>query len=204
VISERRGTTIRDTRSIARRLGVSAVTLFAQHGFDAVTVSDIAEHAGVTARTFFRYFPSKETVIVDIYDETNARLVELIEARGPEEPVLGAITEATVEWCARYGDLFTALARMGSASESLAAAVIGRTTVWEDHLAGALCSRFPDLAGEDAKVWACTTMAMLRLMQRNAFEEHISFAEAARDAFSRLGALTAGQSPPRSVSAARR
>lgn len=194
VISERRGTTIRDTRSIARQLAVSAITLFTEHGFDSVTVGEIATHAGVTARTFFRYFPSKETVVLDIFDQTNARLMELIEAGDTGDDVLAGITAAAVEWCERYGDLFTALVRIGDGSHSLNAAVLGRTTVWELHLAEALGHRFTDLDAGDSKVWAYTTMAMLRLMQRNAFEESISFTEAARGVFGRLGELTAGRS----------
>lgn len=45
------------------RLVESALTLFTEEGYAAVTVDDIAERSGVSARTFFRHFPDKEEVL---------------------------------------------------------------------------------------------------------------------------------------------
>jgi AcrR family transcriptional regulator len=45
------------------RLVESALTLFTEQGYAAVTVDDIAERSGVSARTFFRHFPDKEEVL---------------------------------------------------------------------------------------------------------------------------------------------
>lgn len=43
----------------------AAMNLFGRHGFDATTIDEIATAAGVGRRTFFRYFPTKEDVVLD-------------------------------------------------------------------------------------------------------------------------------------------
>ncbi|MFI7470161.1 TetR/AcrR family transcriptional regulator [Nonomuraea sp. NPDC049646] len=46
------------------RLVMAAVDLFTEHGYDATTVAQIAERAGVTKSTFFRHFPDKRELLV--------------------------------------------------------------------------------------------------------------------------------------------
>jgi AcrR family transcriptional regulator len=45
------------------RLEQAALTLYGERGFDATTVAEIAERAGLTKRTFFRYFADKREVL---------------------------------------------------------------------------------------------------------------------------------------------
>jgi AcrR family transcriptional regulator len=56
------------------RLVVAAVDLFTEQGYDATTVAEIAERAGVTKSTFFRYFPDKRELLV-AGQETLSRLL---------------------------------------------------------------------------------------------------------------------------------
>jgi AcrR family transcriptional regulator len=53
---------------------VAAVDLFTEQGYDATTVAQIAERAGVTKSTFFRYFPDKRELLV-AGQETLSRLL---------------------------------------------------------------------------------------------------------------------------------
>ncbi|MGV9800600.1 TetR family transcriptional regulator [Mycobacterium sp. NPDC003449] len=69
-----------------------ALRLFAEKGYDATTVDDIAAAAGVSHMTFFRYFPRKEEVVE--YDEYDPMIEELIAGRPAEEPPLTAIHRA--------------------------------------------------------------------------------------------------------------
>jgi AcrR family transcriptional regulator len=56
------------------RLVVAAVDLFTEQGYDATTVAQIAERAGVTKSTLFRYFPDKREILV-AGQETLSRLL---------------------------------------------------------------------------------------------------------------------------------
>jgi len=67
------------------RLIVAAVDLFTEQGYDATTVAQIAERAGVTNSTFFRHFPDKREVLV-AGQETLSRLL----AEGIAEAPAGA------------------------------------------------------------------------------------------------------------------
>ncbi len=60
-----KGPSLRDKHKsqTARALRAAALKLFATQGYDATTTEEIAEKAGVSARTFFRYFPTKESLL---------------------------------------------------------------------------------------------------------------------------------------------
>ncbi len=66
------------------RLVVAAVDLFSEQGYDATTVTQIAERAGVTKSTLFRYFPDKREILV-AGQETLSRLFSEGIAQAPAE-----------------------------------------------------------------------------------------------------------------------
>ena len=65
--------------------------LFAQRGFKEVTVDEIAEAAGVSARTLFRYFPSKEDFLLGFTRRGAQDLVELIARLEPSPEPLESV-----------------------------------------------------------------------------------------------------------------
>ncbi|GID27449.1 TetR family transcriptional regulator [Paractinoplanes brasiliensis] len=64
-----------------------ALRLFAERGFDAVTTTEIAAAAGISPRSFFRYFPTKEDVVLSSLREAGERVREALAARPTGEPV---------------------------------------------------------------------------------------------------------------------
>lgn len=72
-----------------------ALRLFAEKGYEATTVDEIAAAAGVSHMTFFRYFPRKEEVVE--YDEYDPLLEVLIAARPSDEPPLFVLHNAIRE-----------------------------------------------------------------------------------------------------------
>jgi AcrR family transcriptional regulator len=71
-----------------------ALRLFLADGYDATTVERIAEAAGVSHMTFFRHFPTKESVVAD--DDYDPLIAALIRDRPASEPPLTAIRRALV------------------------------------------------------------------------------------------------------------
>lgn len=80
------------------RLEKAALALYRDHGFAQTTVAEIAEHAGLTERTFFRYFADKREVLFSGADALRQQLVSALEnAPRSLSPIdaAGAAVEAT-------------------------------------------------------------------------------------------------------------
>jgi TetR/AcrR family transcriptional regulator, regulator of mycofactocin system len=81
----------------------TALEMFAERGFDETTVDDIAEALGVSRRTLFRYFASKNDMVWGDFDWVLERLRDCLDATGPDEPLHEALRRAIVE-SNRYED----------------------------------------------------------------------------------------------------
>jgi len=86
----------RKKHQTALALHAAAIELFRERGYAETTVEEIADHADVSARTFFRYFSTKESVV--FADERQRRdiWVDAIRTRPHDEPVLDSIREASL------------------------------------------------------------------------------------------------------------
>lgn len=92
--SSRRSRKLLRTRSL---LTHSALELFAERGFDNVTVTDIASRADVDPSTFFRHFRSKQSVLFTNLDTYVDRIRHLIHQRPLDEPILDTLHAVTLE-----------------------------------------------------------------------------------------------------------
>ena len=84
----------RKKRLMRRRLSDTATRLFLARGFDAVGVAEIAEACGVSQKTVFNYFPTKESLLLDRWDATVAALRAALAdpARPPIEAALHVLS----------------------------------------------------------------------------------------------------------------
>jgi AcrR family transcriptional regulator len=101
-----------------------ALRLFSEKGFDATTVEQIAEAAGISTATFYRYFTSKEdSVVTDEYDPI---FVQSIMERPSDEPLIEAVravmTKVVVHYIVRDRDLLLARHELRRKTPALAAA----------------------------------------------------------------------------------
>jgi AcrR family transcriptional regulator len=95
------------------RLIKAAMTLFAEQGYDETTVAEIAQSAGLTKRTFFRYFADKREVLFSGASELVERWIEGLEAAPPDASPMAAVNAGLDE----VAELFAgrhAFARMRS------------------------------------------------------------------------------------------
>ena len=70
---------------------MAALKSFARKGFTNVTVTELAREAGVTERTFFRHFPTKEAVLFQDYETQLEWLAEALAQRPPSESLFDSV-----------------------------------------------------------------------------------------------------------------
>src|SRR5216110_334240 len=78
----------RKKRQTRATIVTAASELFGEHGYDAVTVSQVAQAADVSEQTVYNYFPTKEHLVFDEADAVDAWLVAAARALPPDASVL--------------------------------------------------------------------------------------------------------------------
>lgn len=76
----------------------AAFALFAQKGFEETSVEEIAQAVGVSRRTLFRYFPSKNDIPWGRFDESLRGLKDTLDAIPDSVPVLDAVHQGIMEF----------------------------------------------------------------------------------------------------------
>jgi AcrR family transcriptional regulator len=98
------GEAVRPRRKHREALLKAARTLFRARGFEATTIDEIVAAAGVSRRTFFRYFETKDAVVFPNADERIARFAALLRpgADRPDEAPLDALRRAVEAMAADF------------------------------------------------------------------------------------------------------
>ena len=163
-----RGLRERHRRRTEARLEEAALELFAERGFDVVTVDDIAAGADVSRRTFFRYFASKEDALLSDHPRALAELRRALGGRPDDEPPLTALRHAFLSIAGSYEERRERLlhrARIMAETPSLQARSLAHQRLWEEAVADMLAERMGVDASVDLRpgVVAGSTIAALRV-----------------------------------------
>jgi AcrR family transcriptional regulator len=125
-------TSVRDQRraELRQRLSDTATAMFLQHGFEAVTVADVARACGVTEKTVFNHFPSKESLLIDRWEEVIATVTaNLGHASTPVLDAVVATLWAELDFMTKSGKAspedMAAVRRFG--------ALVASTPALQDH-----------------------------------------------------------------------
>jgi AcrR family transcriptional regulator len=146
----------------------AALRLFAERGFDVVSVDDIAARADVSRRTFFRYFASKEDVLLADHPRLLAHLRRALGGRPEDEPALTALRHAILSMAGGYETERQRLldrARIMARTPSLQARSLAHQRLWEEAVADMVAERIGVDPAVDLRpgVVAASTLASLRV-----------------------------------------
>jgi AcrR family transcriptional regulator len=120
----------------------AALGLFARHGYNAVTVDDIAAVAGISARTFYRHFPTKEEVLVGELRRRIDSVAAYIVARPANESAVATLRHAILLQVKEADrETFGDWVRVISSEPSLFARVSGIAAVQRRNITGLLAAR---------------------------------------------------------------
>lgn len=125
-------------------LAAAAEHLFLTHGFEATTAEAIARAAGVSRRTFFRYFESKEDVLADHAEQFGERFYAALAARPASDPPLIAVRNALVpalEAAVEDGEVLRYTIRLLRETNSLRRVLLARRNRLEERVAALMTKR---------------------------------------------------------------
>ena len=150
----------RKKQQTRRAIADAARDLFAQRGFDAVTVAEVADAANVSPATVFNYFATKEDLFYSGMEAFEAELLEAVRTRAPGESALAAFSSLIVAGTRRLaapetGEVIARAAAVINASAALRARELELHARYAATLAGFLADQTGASPGDvDARVAA--------------------------------------------------
>lgn len=152
----------RETRLHIAEVGLR---LFLENGYDATTLDSIAAAAGISRRTIFSYFKSKDDLVLTLQAAAWDDMLRELLTVSPEIPPLEAICSQLVRYLAPYeSEQVRASDRLMRASETLKARKQATYAAQEEALFATLCQVWPDPAQRlRLRIVAMVAMGALRL-----------------------------------------
>ncbi len=137
---------------------IASAKAFSLYGYHNTTIAQIAQLAGVTERTFYRYFSSKEATVLEEITRLNDLFLSLLNEQPESIEILDAVDRVLSEMNPRYGMAASTvlLVSRGSFDERLAKDLARISWFYEEQLQVELEKRitksFPSVDSEDARV----------------------------------------------------
>ncbi len=199
---EEQGTGLRERtrRAVQAELLAVAMDLFLSQGFEATTVDQIAAAAGLSRRSFFRYFAGKDDVLAQALLATGEQIAAELAARPADEPPWLALRRA-------LGPLLDAMTtdsralpmtRMMLGSAALHASHQQKQASWRQAIAAAIMPRLPPGRTSDERrlqaaalsgaALACLTTAQAEWVARDGQPSLAQLLDLTMNAVSPLGA----------------
>lgn len=118
----REGLRERKRRETLQRITNAGICLFIEKGYEATTLDEIAAEAGISRRTFFYYFKSKDEILLSLQSGVGDMLVDALRDVPKGKRPLEAIRDAAVKVCALIPtDDMIAIDRLMRSSEAVQA-----------------------------------------------------------------------------------
>ena len=149
-----------------RRIADTGIRLFMAQGFAATTVDEIAAKAGISRRTFFHYFKSKDDILVSLGGGRSGEQLaaRLTERRIDDLPPLEAVRRAALHLLTQYPrQELQAMDGLMRSSEVVQARKMASYAQDEEVLHAALCEIWPQESATAMRVLAMMSVGAIRL-----------------------------------------
>jgi AcrR family transcriptional regulator len=135
----------RKRRETLRRITDAGVSLFIEKGFEKTTVEEIAAAAGISRRTFFHYFESKDDILLSLQSGVGELIAAEVRRAPPGSSPYELVRSAAQNVCASIpGDDMLAIDRLMRGSASVQARKQASYREQEETLFRALRERWPE------------------------------------------------------------
>lgn len=155
----------RKRRETLQRIAETGLRLFVTNGYEETTLDAIAEAAGISRRTFFYYFKSKEDILLAFQHGVADALRAAVLEEGPKQSPLDTVRDALLKLAASYqSDEMIVIDRLLRSTESLRASKQAKYVQQEQALFEALCQLWPQPKRRNAlRVVAMVSIGAMRL-----------------------------------------
>ena len=182
----------RKRRETLRRITDAGVCLFIENGFEGTTVEEIAAAAGISRRTFFHYFKSKDDILLSLQSNVGGMFAAEVRMAPPYGSPFELVRNAALKACAAIpSDDMLAIDRLMRGSASVQARKQASYRQQEETLLAALKEHWPDPKRETRlRVIAMVAVGTTRLASETFNQEGGArpFDEVLRGAFDAVSA----------------